>query len=426
LKRSELYEKVWATPIYRLAKELGVSDVGLAKACKRHVVPVPPRGYWAKLNAGQTPERLSLPQPEIDEEVYLAIPTQDELAQRERVRDMYSKAAIEAGEQRLASDVAEFDESIDKAHPLVVATKKFADTLPALLAKEDKARRAGTLYRLTDRAPSAEHGRYSLRSAKALDITASLEQLDWIFRFHATILKGLVDGGMKVRRHKAEDGQRERDQKAVEMAFKGEILTFSFSEGYSRTRLSPLELKERQKEDKWVREYVTQPSGKFTFCITGSEYKASKTWQGSREKLQSQVTEIVSVAFQLAALQPKLRAEREAQEAEARRAAALQRLDSERRAARKEQLKKAFQLVEADTRVTQLEMLLERLEANISSYRAPFDERLRVWIGVVRAELESANPVDEILTSCLTVPSWSKWPPAWWPADAVDLDDSQG
>ncbi len=102
------------------------------------------------------------------------------------------------------------------------------------------------------------------------------------------------------------------------MTLKGEVLTFSFSEGYSRTRLSPLELKERQKEDKWAREYVTQPSGKFTFTIAGSEYKASKAWQGAREKLQSQVSEIVSVAFQLAALQPKLRAEREEREAESR------------------------------------------------------------------------------------------------------------
>ncbi len=80
---------------------------------------------------------------------------------------------------------------------------------------------------------------------------------------------------------------------------------------------------------------------------------------------------------------------------------------------------------EADTRVRQLMALLERLKVNLSSYRAPFDERLRVWIDVVRGELKTANPVDEILTGCLTVPSWAKWPPAWWPADTVDPDDSQ-
>lgn len=62
-KRSELYAKVWAQPMSRLAKELGISDVGLPKACSRHAVPAPPRGYWAKLHAGQTPPRTPCPRP---------------------------------------------------------------------------------------------------------------------------------------------------------------------------------------------------------------------------------------------------------------------------------------------------------------------------------------------------------------------------
>jgi hypothetical protein len=52
-KREELYEKVWAQPIQKLAKEYRVSDVALAKACKRRRVPVPGRGYWAKKAAGK-------------------------------------------------------------------------------------------------------------------------------------------------------------------------------------------------------------------------------------------------------------------------------------------------------------------------------------------------------------------------------------
>jgi hypothetical protein len=32
---------------------LGLSDVGLAKICDRHRVPTPPRGYWAKKEAGK-------------------------------------------------------------------------------------------------------------------------------------------------------------------------------------------------------------------------------------------------------------------------------------------------------------------------------------------------------------------------------------
>lgn len=41
-----------------LAKEWGLSGRGLAKACRRMKVPVPPRGYWQKLKAGK---RVSWP-----------------------------------------------------------------------------------------------------------------------------------------------------------------------------------------------------------------------------------------------------------------------------------------------------------------------------------------------------------------------------
>lgn len=61
LTREALYEKVWSTPMQRLAAEFGFSDRGLAKLCRRHQVPVPPRGYWARLQAGQTPKRTALP-----------------------------------------------------------------------------------------------------------------------------------------------------------------------------------------------------------------------------------------------------------------------------------------------------------------------------------------------------------------------------
>lgn len=51
--RQALYERVWAEPIRTVARGLGVSDVGLAKACRAAEIPVPPRGYWAKLHHGK-------------------------------------------------------------------------------------------------------------------------------------------------------------------------------------------------------------------------------------------------------------------------------------------------------------------------------------------------------------------------------------
>jgi hypothetical protein len=61
LTREELYDKAWTTPMHKLAMEFGFSDVGFAKLCRRHRVPVPRRGYWARLQAGQAPKRTALP-----------------------------------------------------------------------------------------------------------------------------------------------------------------------------------------------------------------------------------------------------------------------------------------------------------------------------------------------------------------------------
>jgi hypothetical protein len=39
--RNELYELVWAKPMTHLAKELGLSDVGLRKICVKYGIPLP-------------------------------------------------------------------------------------------------------------------------------------------------------------------------------------------------------------------------------------------------------------------------------------------------------------------------------------------------------------------------------------------------
>lgn len=61
LTRADLYEKVWATPMRILAKEFGMSDVGLAKVCRKHNVPVPPVGYWRRKETGYKVTRPLLP-----------------------------------------------------------------------------------------------------------------------------------------------------------------------------------------------------------------------------------------------------------------------------------------------------------------------------------------------------------------------------
>ena len=62
LTRKELYELAWSKPMTELARDFGISDVALAKRCRNLRVPVPGRGYWARVAAGQTPDRPVLPE----------------------------------------------------------------------------------------------------------------------------------------------------------------------------------------------------------------------------------------------------------------------------------------------------------------------------------------------------------------------------
>ena len=66
ITREELYKMIWNTPITRLSKQFSLSDVGFAKICKRLSVPVPPRGYWARIKSGQKPRKPPLPKPKSD------------------------------------------------------------------------------------------------------------------------------------------------------------------------------------------------------------------------------------------------------------------------------------------------------------------------------------------------------------------------
>ena len=52
-QRDQLYDEIWSVPILQLAKQYGLSDVGLAKICTKMKIPRPPRGYWAKRSYGQ-------------------------------------------------------------------------------------------------------------------------------------------------------------------------------------------------------------------------------------------------------------------------------------------------------------------------------------------------------------------------------------
>ncbi|MCA9248073.1 MAG: hypothetical protein KDA42_13185 [Planctomycetales bacterium] len=127
LTREQLYEQVWATPMRTLAKQYGLSDVGLAKVCKRHNIPRPPVGYWARKQHGYEDERTPLPEDgnRKDTEILLGPPVADtDLAGGDtasRVNDPHVAELIEA--EAVAANKITVSESLRSPHRLVIETK---------------------------------------------------------------------------------------------------------------------------------------------------------------------------------------------------------------------------------------------------------------------------------------------------------------
>ena len=81
--RVELFDLVWSKPMTHLAKELGLSDVGLRKICVKFRIPLPPRGHWSRLQFGKQDPRPELPFENNNPQIRL--PDEDTAASREQI-----------------------------------------------------------------------------------------------------------------------------------------------------------------------------------------------------------------------------------------------------------------------------------------------------------------------------------------------------
>ena len=61
LTSEDLFVLAWHVPMTRIAAAVGISDVALKKTYRNRGVPTPPRGHWAKVQAGIPMQRQPAP-----------------------------------------------------------------------------------------------------------------------------------------------------------------------------------------------------------------------------------------------------------------------------------------------------------------------------------------------------------------------------
>jgi hypothetical protein len=118
-RRTELYDKVWKDPVRTVARRYGISDVWLGKVCRKLSVPLPGRGYWARVRNGWPEKQLPLPPLPEGKRSEITVPTR---RQQVFIGRLLRQEDVE--EARAKPPVIVVPDELERPHKLVTAAGK--------------------------------------------------------------------------------------------------------------------------------------------------------------------------------------------------------------------------------------------------------------------------------------------------------------
>lgn len=240
ISRDELYDQVWSEPMTKLAERYGLSDVGLAKVCRRLNVPRPGRGYWEKKRRGRVGPRPPLPA--------LKNGTESVAVITKRVKPAVDMQQNTEAEMMIASELCEENRIHVPAQP---------DVLHPLVARTKKSLR---------NAKRNDRNLLEPRAKQCLNVQVGAESTDRAVRIMDSLLKALEARGYAV----AVKGDSQHTTTTVLVL--GETLEFSLEEMVTRKEhvLTPAEQKKKER-DRWysfgIPQYDFVPAGKLSLKI---------------------------------------------------------------------------------------------------------------------------------------------------------------
>jgi hypothetical protein len=358
--RNELYEKIWNTPTTKLARDFGLSDVALGKICKRHSIPKPPLGYWAKLAHGKTVPRPPLPN------------INDQRLERIEIRKrpLFSAGPkLQSSEQEKEAPVA-VPERLTSPHPLV----------------------GSTIDALKDSTPD-ETGILRTRASGCLNVRVGRQSVGRAMRLMDALTKALEARGSTV-----SVVVRDRTHQTC-VKILDEAIEIELREGLSRRekKLTAAELREREKYP-WLRdrkEYEFYPSGNFVFTIL--EYCGEgvrKVWSdGKRQRLENCLNSII-VGLSTAAEGVKAhRLELERWEGERQEQQRRQLEEEERRRKEEEKIKHLEKLVANWNQSQKIREFLSEVEKAAAEKPVKKTDNLSDWLSWAHAYADSIDPI---------------------------------
>jgi len=310
LTRKELYDLVWTEPISKLAPRFGVSDVTVAKTCRRHGIPRPSRGYWQKKRFGKKVRRTPL-RP--------LRPTDPESLETMTLGPSRS-ARLEAMATGPVADQIRFEadpknkivvpERLGRSHPLVRQTRE-----------RKRAFRRDDGWDAVRRMPPG------------LNVSVERSSFGRALRILNALIKALEKRGYTV---SVTRGER-RSKDTTRVTIQGVDIAFRLFERKKRVEREPTEW---EKNSPWRTGpyYDFKPSGRLTFEIEDWHARgARKTWtDGKKQRLENCLNQIIVGLVRTAVARKEWEIEREdarrrRQEEEERRRELERKREEERR-----------------------------------------------------------------------------------------------
>ena len=354
LKRKDLFDAVWQTPVIRLAKGYGISDVGLAKACRRHEIPVPPLGYWAQVAVGR-----GKPRP-------LLSGDPDEIVEFSG-NDLLKKKAL----------VPELQEGLAKA----IAVKS---QTPMEMGADAWGRWTRKTAHSLDRKPDSDN--FISGKPDTFRVRVSAASKDRVIRILAILESSLVAAGM--------EWKVEEPPQGVVGKLLNETVRFEIKETYTRQE----HIEKHPKYD-WMdkRTYTYHFSGDLKVSIDGW-FEGRKTWSdGKTKRLEDKLLEIIEGFLAAAAAMRQRTIEREESDRRYEQEEAIrherERIAYEQRQFLEKTLKEAKEWSEAKL----IREYLGGIRQMIDSERVQLTAEGRDWLRRVDEAAKRHDPITRLL-----------------------------
>ena len=379
---------VWSEPMMHLARRYGLSDVGLAKICRKCDIPRPPRGYWAQKQVGKAPRQTQLPHPEEELRIELRDPNDCRIVSTELQDEVVQKIT----EEKQIESKIEVADNLHGSHPLVRQANQKLQT-----------------------AKTNENGLIILPEEAALHIRVSKGCLRRSLLIMDALLKGLEQRGYQI-------------SKGPTVEILGVAVRFEISEPLQTVR-------EESDETDFNGSYSfmhsrftkrLSPSGKLTLRIDGWADGCRQTWRdGGKSPLEDRLNSVVVGLIKFAAREKERQVERE-KKAQAERETQQRRQEEAKLRAEKRTLIKAEHdrvnaLIEKSTQWQQSQNLRHYIEAekkkHLTCHEAldPESEFSR-WCEWAVQQADRLDPLVESPPSILdeVVPDEPEEPRSWW------------